>query len=93
MCKSPLALTIRSIRAWRAKSSSMWSRKPIPVEIDARPAPSRSISTSTSVSLVLRLTEPLRMNVSSAEPRAFYQGLAVFATPAAGAFAPPCQNA
>jgi hypothetical protein len=33
------------------------------------------------------------MNVSSAEPRAFYQGLAVFATLAAGAFAPPYQNA
>src|ERR1700757_4842735 len=68
MCRSPLAL--RSMREWRAKSSSMWSRKPIPVEIDATPAPSRSIATSTSVSLVLRLTEPLRMNGTFALSRA-----------------------
>jgi hypothetical protein len=33
------------------------------------------------------------MNVSSLEPRAFYQGFAAFATPVAGAFAPPCENA
>src|SRR5882757_12553 len=61
MCRSPLALTMRSMREWRASRSSIWSRKPIPVEIDAAPVPSRSIATSTSVSLVARLTAPLRM--------------------------------
>jgi len=45
----------------RAKRSSMWSRKPIPVAICARPLPSRSIATSTSVSLVLRATVPWRI--------------------------------
>jgi hypothetical protein len=42
---------------------------------------------------VLRLTEPLRMNASRRpEPRAFYQGLTAFATPATPAFAHPLQN-
>jgi hypothetical protein len=36
---------------WRASRSSIWSRKPIPVETDDAPVPSRSIATSTSVSL------------------------------------------
>src|SRR5262249_61756995 len=62
MCRSPLALTVRSMREWRSKRSSMWSRKPMPVAIDEAPVPSRSIVTSTSVSLVVRLTAPLRMN-------------------------------
>src|SRR5882757_3998807 len=53
---------VRSMREWRASRSSIWSRKPIPVEIDDAPVPSRSIATSMSVSLVVRLTEPLRMN-------------------------------
>src|SRR6266851_288970 len=61
MCRSPFAFTVMSMRAWRASRSSMWSRKPMPVEIDDAPVPSRSIATSMSVSLVVRLTEPLRM--------------------------------
>src|SRR5258706_14731373 len=36
----------------------------MPVEIADAPVPSRSIATSTSVSLVVRLTEPLRMDVT-----------------------------
>src|SRR6266404_3158965 len=53
-----------SMREWRARRSSIWSRKPMPVEIADAPVPSRSIATSTSVSLVVRLTEPLRMDVT-----------------------------
>src|SRR5215203_1390162 len=49
------------MREWRASRSSMWSRKPIPVDTDDVPAPSRSTATSISVSLVVRFTEPLRM--------------------------------
>src|SRR5579862_6541885 len=63
ICRSPLALTVMSMREWRAKRSSMWSRKPMPVAIEDAPVPSRSIATSTSVSLVVRLTEPLRMEL------------------------------
>ena len=56
MCRSPLALTVMSMREWRASRSSMWSRKPMPVAIVDAPVPSRSTATSMSVSLVLRLT-------------------------------------
>src|SRR5450631_1348318 len=63
MCRSPLALTVMSMRECRASRSSMWSRKPMPVETCARPDPSRSTSTSTSVSLVLRFTVALRMAI------------------------------
>ena len=42
MCRSPLALTVMSMREWRASRSSMWSRKPMPVATCERPGPSRS---------------------------------------------------
>ena len=69
----------------------------MPVAIADAPLPSRSTATSTSVSLVVRLTEPLRMRFSGSSwsfmPRAFYQGLAGFATAAAAAIASSCPNA
>ena len=37
MCRSPLARTSRSNSACRASAVSMWSRKPMPVAISARP--------------------------------------------------------
>ena len=36
MCRSPLALTVMSMREWRASRSSMWSKKPMPVAIVGR---------------------------------------------------------
>src|SRR5580704_10633852 len=74
MCKSPLALIVRSMRECRANRSSIWSRKPMPVAIVDAPVPSRSTATSTSVSLVVRFTDALRMTIL-ANSRAFYQGL------------------
>src|SRR6516164_2255710 len=80
MCRSPLALTVRSMREWRAKSSSMWSRKPMPVEIDRDldvgllgAAPDRAFAHG---------------RIFRVEPRAFYQGSAAFATLATTAIAP-----
>src|SRR5262244_1807891 len=81
MCRSPLALTVRSMREWRARRSSIWSRKPMPVAIDDVPLPSRSTATSTSVSLVARLTLALRMPAGP-RARALYQGRPDFATAA-----------
>src|SRR5580704_6999398 len=75
-----------SIREWRARRSSIWSRKPMPVATVETPAPSRSIATSTSVSLVARLTAALRMRAPDLP--AFYQGLTGFATTAS----PGCGN-
>src|SRR5215218_9927189 len=60
-CRSPVAVTVRSMSACRAKSSSMWSRKPTPVAISAFPVPSSVRLTVTSVSAVRRLTIPARM--------------------------------
>ena len=37
-----LGAHVRSNSPWRARAVSMWSRKPIPVAISARPDPSRS---------------------------------------------------
>ena len=54
------ACTSRSISAWRASWSSMWSKKPTPVRQECSPVPSRSMRTERSVSLVLRLTSALR---------------------------------
>src|SRR5690349_9325568 len=68
MCRSPLALTVMSMRECRARRSSMWSRKPMPVAICDAPVPSRSTATSTSVSLVVRLTEPFRIGVACIAP-------------------------
>src|SRR5215472_17743168 len=61
MWRSPRAVTLTSMREWRARRSSMWSRKPMPVETVALPVPSRSTATSTSVSFVVRRSEALRM--------------------------------
>src|SRR5581483_182033 len=60
--RSPFAFTLRSIRLWRESCSSIWSRKPMPVEISDRPEPSRSTETEISVSLVLRSTLARRAN-------------------------------
>ena len=40
-CRSPAALTVRSIAACLASSVSMWSKKPTPVSICDWPEPSR----------------------------------------------------
>src|SRR6266702_8999470 len=61
MCRSPTALTVRSMREWRARRSSIWSKKPMPVAIMDTPDPSRFTVTSMSVSLVLRLIVAVRM--------------------------------
>ena len=52
--------TVRSMREWRARRSSMWSKKPIPVAILDAPEPSRFTVTSMSVSLVVRLIAAAR---------------------------------
>src|SRR6516165_4029167 len=39
VCRSPLTLTSRSIRPWRASRSSMWSKKPTPVSRAPAPVP------------------------------------------------------
>src|SRR4051812_1631288 len=57
--RSPDASTSRPSRPWRASSSSMWSRKPTPVETFASP-PSRSSRRLTLVSLVSRLISAVR---------------------------------
>ena len=38
----------------------MWSKKPMPVAISARPVPSRSSESRMSVSLVVRVTVAVR---------------------------------
>src|ERR1043165_851524 len=81
MCRSPLAFTLMSMRAWRASRSSMWSKKPMPVAISDAPVPSRFTATSTSVSLVFRFTAALRMGIL-VNSRRFYQGLVRRATAA-----------
>src|ERR1700730_13729676 len=69
MCRSPVARISISINEWRASCSSIWSKKPIPVAILAKPVPSRSTLTSMPVSLVLRETAPLRMGDPTADGR------------------------
>ena len=59
-CRSPRASTVRSSRPWRARASSMWSKKPIPVFTRASPLPSRFTRTWRSVSLVLRVSSAIR---------------------------------
>jgi hypothetical protein len=69
-----VTLTVRSKSAWRAKSSIIWSRKPIPVEMSAVPVPSREMETATSVSAVRRLMLAARIfRGPSREGNAFYQ--------------------
>jgi hypothetical protein len=46
----------------------MWSRKPIPVSIEASPVPSKSSVTEIDVSFVLRSTVALRSGRSSLRP-------------------------
>ncbi len=62
MCRSPLASTLMSNPPWRAKLSSMWSKKPMPVAIVDAPRPSRSSVTRILVSLVSRMTEAVRFD-------------------------------
>ena len=52
--------TVRSTSEWRANSSSMWSRNPIPVATSARPWPSRSSFSRMSVSRVVRTISAVR---------------------------------
>src|SRR5204862_8276744 len=59
-CKSPLASTLRSKAPCRAKSSSMWSRKPTPVCQLPWPLPSRFNSRRIWVSRVLRVIVAVR---------------------------------
>src|SRR6516162_1111890 len=72
MCRSPLALTVRSMREWRAKSSSMWSRKPIAVEIDR----------DLDIGLLGAAPDGAfaHERIFRLEPRALYQGSTAFAT-------------
>ena len=56
MCRSPFDFTVMSISEWRESCSSMWSKKPMPVEISDRPAPSMSTVAEIAVSFVLRST-------------------------------------
>ena len=60
MCRSPSASMSRSIRPWRAIWSSMWSKKPMPVDSLACPVPSRLTRTVICVSAVLRETSAVR---------------------------------
>ena len=60
MCRSPSAWMSRSIRPWRAIWSSMWSKKPMPVDSLASPVPSRLSLTVIWVSAVLRVTSAVR---------------------------------
>src|ERR1700716_2909219 len=64
MWRSPTAFTAMSMRECRAKRSSIWSKKPIPVATLDTPDPSRSTVTSISVSLVLRLMVAVRMKTA-----------------------------
>src|SRR5208283_3121203 len=65
MWRSPAAAISRSRGAWRAICSSMWSKKPTPVEIRAAPNPSRSSATEMFVSEVLRSIALARMDLGS----------------------------
>src|SRR5258705_7509696 len=49
------------MRECRARRSSIWSKKPMPVATLDTPEPSRFTETSISVSLVLRLIVAVRM--------------------------------
>src|SRR6266446_998708 len=53
------------MRECRAKRSSIWSKKPMPVATLDTPVPSRFTLTSMSVSLVLRLMVAVRMKSAS----------------------------
>ena len=61
MCRSPFAVTLMSMSEWRESWSSMWSKKPTPVEKLPFPVPSRSTVTVISVSFVLRSTRAVRI--------------------------------
>jgi len=53
-------------RPWPARSSSMWSKNPSPVAMEALPEPSRSSLTTTLVSRVLRSIVAFRLPASGA---------------------------
>src|SRR3954467_10575465 len=55
-----------SMSECRDSWSSIWSKKPTPVEIFDLPVPSRLTETETEVSLVLRETAPVRLAAVSA---------------------------
>ncbi len=63
--RSPLALTVTSMRLCVANESSMWSRKPIPVLESGLPVPSISTMTVMSVSFVFLLISPCLVIVRS----------------------------
>ena len=78
--RSPVALTSMSISEWRASCSSIWSKKPTPVAIAARPVPSILHRDGDLRFLVLRLTSAARAAGCEAmghfrcvEAAAFYQ--------------------
>jgi len=80
ICRSPLALTVISIREWRANRSSIWSRKPIPGR-DVRDAGAIEIDGDRDFGfLVARFTAALRMRAPDVP--AFYQAPVRGATPA-----------
>jgi hypothetical protein len=60
-----LDLDSMSMSECRESWSSMWSKKPTPVEILAAPVPSRLTATETEVSLVLREMLPMRRIIVS----------------------------
>src|SRR5215211_9076874 len=74
--RSPLASTVSPSLPWRASSSSMWSRKPTPLDTAISP-PSRSSESLTSVSPVLRSISAVRAMSGSILPRAGLGRLAV----------------
>src|SRR2546429_976040 len=63
VCRSPSTTTSRSMRAWRASRSSMWSRKPTPVLPGPAPVPSSAAQRRTCVSAVLRSIVALRAGI------------------------------
>src|SRR5215468_9718724 len=86
MCRSPLAVSLRSIRLWRDSWSSMWSRKPMPVATADSPLPSSATSAVIRVSLVLRSTLAARMpEVLGIEQEAISRGNAGLLSASAGA--------
>jgi len=81
------------MRAWRAKSLQHVVEKADACR-DRRSTCAVEVDFNLHVGLLgAAFDRALAHERLSAEPRAFYQGSAVFATPAAGRFAPPRQNA
>ena len=62
-CRSPLHVSSSPMPPWRESCSSMWSKKPSPVDMLAAP-PSRQSVSVMSVSLVLRVIVAVRMIIT-----------------------------